>query len=464
MLMKHAFVLLPLALAACTVGPDHVAPDVTDITPGKWKWQSASPRDDVSKGEWWKVFKDRELNRLEALAVASNNDLRAAVARVDQAMATARVSSTAWIPDVAAKPSAQRERTSGNPPSPVPIPIPSAQINSFNVPLQLSYEIDFWGRIRRSVEAAKADAVGSMADYQNVLLTLTGEVAANYFQLCALDGELTTLRRTLDSREKSLSIIEQRFRAGVLPEVDDARARSELATTKSDLADVQRQREELVAVLALLCGQPASTFSISERSVAGSVPQIPAGLPSTLLERRPDIASAERKVAASNARIGVEVAGYFPAVSLTGQGGYLSNDTSSLFLADSRIWSIGPSVSVPITGFFVTKAKVNRAKAVHEEAIASYRQTVLAAIKDAETSLIQIQYRKQQVSAQTDAVAAAQRATDLVRSRYAGGAVSYLELLDAERTSLALERQSSQLQAQRQIATVRLIKALGGQW
>ena len=456
--------LLALLLGSCAVGPDHTKPDVADITPAKWKWKSANPRDAAPKGEWWTVFKDRELNRLESLAVAKNNDLRAAVARVEQARATASGSSVALVPDLSLGTLAKRELTSGNQPTPVPINIPAAQIDTYNVGLQLSYELDLWGRIRRSVEGAKADAEGSAADYQNVLLTLTGEVAADYFQLCALDAELAVLRRTLDSREKSLGIIDQRFKAGVLPEVDAARARSELATTRADVADVQRQRGELVAVIALLCGQPASSFAVSERASTASPPSIPSGIPSEVLERRPDIASAERKVASRSAQIGVEKAGYFPAVRLTGDGGYLSKDTGNLFSADSRVWSIGPSVSLPFTGFLVTKAKVVRAKAAHEEAIAGYRQAVLGAVKDVETSLTQIHYRGVQVAAQADAVGAANRATDLVRSRYEGGAVSYLELLDAERTSLLLERQAAQVKAQRLIATVRLIKALGGKW
>lgn len=458
------FALSILAVASCTVGPNHVKPDVSDITPAKWKWKSAEPRDEAARGEWWIVFKDRELNRLAALAVANNNDLRSAMARMDQALATIRVSSAALSPQMDGVLATQRERTSGNPPSPVPIAIPSAQINSFNVPLQLSYELDLWGRIRRSIESARAQAEGTTADYQTVMLSLTGEVASAYFQLCALDAELGALQRTLDLREKSTGIIEQRFKAGVLPEVDAARARSELATTKAEIADVKRQREELVDGLALLCGQPASTFTVAARTVSDHVPAIPSGIPSSLLERRPDIASAERKVAARSAQIGAEIAGYFPAISLTGQGGYLSKDTSSLFTADSRVWSFGPSVSLPVTGLFITKAKVNRAKSAHHEAIADYRQAVLTAIKDVETSLTQIHYRQEQMTAQSEAVTAAQRATELVRSRYEGGTVSYLELLDAERTSLALERQTSQIKAQRLIATVRLIKALGGRW
>ncbi|MDB6075405.1 MAG: hypothetical protein JWO89_3045 [Verrucomicrobiaceae bacterium] len=456
--------LFALLLGSCAVGPDHTKPDVTDITPAKWKWKSANPRDNAPKGEWWRVFKDSELNRLEGLAVASNNDLRAAIARIEQARAVLGATAVAYIPDVSLGGLAKRERTSGNQPTPVPIAIPSSRINTFQLGANLSYEIDLWGRIRRSLESARADAEGTVADYQNVLLSLTGEVAADYFQLTALDAELAVLRRTLESREKSLGIIDQRFKAGVLPEVDAARARSELATTHADVADVQRQRGELVAVIALLCGQPASTFSIKERISTASPPSIPAGIPSDVLERRPDIASAERKVASRSAQIGVEKSAYFPAVRLTGDGGYLSKDTDSLFSAGSRVWSIGPSVSVPVTGFLVTKARVQRARAAHEETIAGYRQAVLGAVKDVETSLTQIHYRGQQVAAQADAVAAAARATDLVRSRYEGGAVSFLELLDAERTSLLLERQAAQVKAQRLIATVRLIKALGGSW
>lgn len=459
-----ALLALAFALASCAVGPNHKAPDVTDITPAAWKWKTAAPRDDAPKGDWWTVFNDRELNRLEALAVTSNNNLRAAMARVDQSLAATRVSAAAFAPDIDLGANARRERTSGNLPTPVPVPIPSAQINTFNVPLQLTYELDLWGRVRRMVEGAKAQAQASGADYQNVMLSLTSEVAANYFQLRAFDDELGALQRTLESREKSAGLIERRLQAGALPEVDAARARSELATTRADIADVRRQREELVSVLALLCGQPASSFTVASRGQPASLPTIPAGLPSDLLERRPDIASAERAVAASNAQIGVEISGFFPAIRLTGEAGYLSRDTGSLFASSSRVWSIGPSISLPVTGIFLTKAKVNRAKAAHEETIANYRQTVLTAIKDVETSLTQIHYRRQQVAAQSEAVSAAQQATNLIRSRYDNGTISYLELLDAERSSLALERQASQLKAQRLIATVRLIKALGGRW
>jgi len=451
-------------LTSCAVGPNYKKPDTTDIIPVKWKWQTADPKDASPKGDWWTVFRDSELNRLEQKAIAGNQQLRGAIARVEQARAYVGATYLAFSPDLEVAARAQRERTSGNPPSPVPIAIPSAYINTFNVPLQLSYEIDLWGRVRRSVEVAKADAKASEADFHNVLLTLTGDVAANYFLLRSYDTELAALRRTKSSQDKTISLIDQRFKAGTIPEADFAKATSELATSKADIADVKRQREETVAVLALLCGEPASTFTVSERPLTGTPPRIPAGIPSTLLERRPDVAAAERTVAARNADIGVQTAGYFPAVSLTGQAGFLSKDTASLFATASQAWSFGPNVTVPITGFFVTKARVQRAKAVREEAIANYRQAVLGAVKDVETSLSQIRFRNEQAVAQDEAVTAAAKATELTRQRYESGSISYLELLDAERTSLARERLAAQVKAQSHISTVRLIKALGGAW
>lgn len=457
--------LLPiLTFTACTVGPKYEKPDVSALTPATWKWQQASPKDSQPRGEWWRIFKDPELNRLEAMALGNNQEIRMAMARIDQARAAAGLSAVAYVPQVSVESLAQRERTSGNPPSPVPIAIPAAHINTFNVPLQLSYEIDLWGRVRRSIESANAQVDASVGDYHSVLLSLTGDVASQYFLIRSLDLQMAALQRTLASQEKTLGLIDQRFNAGTIPESDHARARSEVATVKADMADVKRQREETVNVLALLCGQPASQFSVSKGELQTTPPKIPAGIPAEVLERRPDVSAAERLVAARNAEIGVEVAGYFPTVSLTGQAGYLSKDTSSLFNADSRVWSFGPSVSVPITGIFVTKAKVARAHAVHEESTAKFRQSVLSAVKDVETSLIQIRYRKEQAIAQKEALDAALKATALTRQLYEGGSISYLELLDAERTSLLRERQYALLKAQGHIATVGLIRALGGSW
>lgn len=465
MLPRVSLFLVSLVLASCTVGPDYRKPDTADLTPTRWRWQPAAPRDDAPRGEWWKVFRDSELNRLEALALKASPSLRAAIARVDQARAAARMSAAEWAPDIRLKGDAEREQTSGNLPSPVPVNIPAARINSFSTLLDLSYELDIWGKIRREVESARAAADAASASYHTVILTLTGDVAAQYFLLRSYDAEVSALRRTIELREKWRGLLEEKLKAGTIPETDVARAQTEVATARAELADVMRLRQEASDLLALLCGQPASRFAISERPVgAKAPPTIPAGIPGSVLERRPDIAEAERLVAARNADIGVAKAAYFPAVRLTGTGGYLSNDVDALLSADSKVWSIGPSVSVPVTGWALIHFNVKRQTAAREEAIANYHQAVLGAIREVETSLAQIRYRAEQAAAVGDALSAATKATDLIRAAYERGTLSYIELLDAERTRLQAELQTARISAQRHLATVRLIKALGGGW
>ncbi len=463
-LLRIHFLWLVFLIGACTVGPDFEKPDVAEQVPAHWRWQKASPRDDQAKGDWWKVFRDSELNRLEDRALANNQTLKAAVARVDQARAVARGTAAEFFPDVRIRSSGEREQSSGNLPTPIPVDIPAARFNSYRAVFDLSYEIDLWGKVRRTFESARAQSQASIADYQNVLLALTADVAASYYVLRARDAELDALKKTIALRGQSLDLVQQRFKAGTIPEVDVARARTELATAKTELADVKRQRQEASDTLSILCGEPASTFHVAERPITGTPPRIPAGIPADLLERRPDVAGAERVVAARNAEIGVATANYFPAVRLTGEAGSLSKTSSELFSADSRVWSIGPEVSLPITGWVLIGSRVKQAKSAREEAIANYRQAVLAAVKDVETSLSQIHYRREQIEAQNEALAASSQATTLIRSLYESGSVSYLERLDAERTHLQLQLQSAQLTAQRYIATVRLIKALGGSW
>jgi len=458
--------LLPW-LTSCLnpVGPKYQKPDVADVTPAQWSWQPANPRDHAPKGEWWKIFQDDELDRLQARALAASPSVQAAVARVEQARANARATVADFFPDIRFKPSAKRERTSGHLPSPIPVPIPSAQINSYSVPLDLSYEIDLWGKLRRSTESARATAMATVADYHNVLLTLAADVAVQYFTLRALDSELAALRRTIELRETWFGLMDQRFNAGAISETDHARAHTELSNARAELADVKRLRQETAATLALLCGEPAGQAGFAERPLNSGMPvSVPAGLPADLLERRPDIAAAERLVAARNADIGVATASYFPSVRLTGLAGYLSSDVDSLFAADSRTWSIGPSVSLPLSGYGLISARVRQAKAAREEAVAHYRQAVLTALKDVETSLAQIRYRAEQSAALAESLAAATTATGLTRQRYDRGVVSYLELLDADRTRLQVELRLVQVMAQQHIASVRLIKALGGSW
>ena len=456
-------VILPF-LFSCAVGPDYKRPDASDITPADWRFKTAEPKDAVPKGEWWKVFDDTVLEGLEKGAVADSQNLRAAVARVDEARAAARLSRSRFFPEVSLDPSFERQLTSGNLPTPIPVRIPASYVNTFSVPFDMSYEVDLWGRVRRSFEGARADAEASVADYQNVLLTLSADIAVNYFLLRSLDAQVMVLDRTVESREESVSILNARCLAGSTPETDVDRARTQLADARADLADLVRQRTETLNAIALLCGKPASSFEIPKLPLIASPPVVPSGLPSSLLERRPDIARAERTLAAKNAQIGVAKAAYFPALSLTGQAGYLSNTARTMFLDSSEIWSIGPSVTMPLFNAGRTAAQVRQAEATYAEFLADYRQTVLTAFKEVEDALAQVTLLNKQVAARAEALASAKRVTELVGVRYEAGAVTYLDVVDAEERQLEQESTKTQIEGQRFAATVRLIKALGGGW
>ena len=451
-------------LAACTVGPDYRKPDVSELVPNDWRWKPANAQDAVPKGEWWKAFGDPVLDNLEATALGANPTVRAAVARVDEARAVARLARSQFYPQVTLDPSAKRERTSANLPTPIPVQIPSASFNTFSLPLDLSYEIDLWGRVRRSLESARAQAEASVSDQQNVLLTLTADVAINYFLVRTLDAEIAALRRTVESRADSLRILEERFAAGVALGADVEQARTQIATAQTDLADVRRQRAETLDALAVLCGKPASAFALDERPLQAREVVMPAMLPSELLERRPDIARAERALAARNAQIGVARAAYFPSIQLIGQTGFLSDDASRLLSADSRVWSLGPRITLPVFTGGRTAADVERAEAAYEEALADYRFAVLIAFREVEDSLAQIVLRGEQTRAQDNAVRSAANVLSLARTRYEAGTVTYLEVADAERNLLQQERRQAQLQGQRYTSMVRLVKALGGGW
>ena len=359
---------------------------------------------------------------------------------------------------------AKWEQTSGNLPTPIPFPIPTGHVNTFSVPFDMSYEVDLWGRVRRSFEAAQAQAQASVSDYRNVLLTLSADVAVNYFLVRALDAEIDVLQRSIRSRGETVRILNGRFLSGAISEIDLVQARRESAGSKGDLADTRRRRTETLNALALLCGQPAGEFELVEGAIPSLPPDVPVGLPSSLLERRPDIARAERTLAATNAQIGIARAAYFPVLHLTGQAGYLSADAGKLFTDSTRVGSISPSLSLPLFTAGRTAAEVRQAEAVFQKSMAAYRQTVLAAFRDVEDSLAQIVLRGEETAAQTEAFDAARKSIALARARYETGTVNYLEFLDADRTCLQQERKLAQLTGHRFVATVRLIKALGGGW
>ncbi len=450
-----------------TIGPDYKTP--TNVVPENYKavdlgnWKEGKPLDNLPKGEWWLAFNDNELNDLETRAFTANQELKAAVARVDQSRATARIARSEFLPTISFNPSYQRERFSPNQEP----PFGSITANTYSVPIDLSYEVDLWGRVRRSFESARADAQTTLADFYGVQLRLQTDVAQNYFALRALDAEIATVAGTVDLRKEQLRLVQSRFEGGIGNELDVQRSKTELATTEADAADLARRRAELENAIAILVGANPSTFrlpALNSTNWNPQPPEIPAGLPSELLERRPDVAAAERQLASANAKIGIAKAAFFPVLTLTGSGGYLSADVDSLFRWDSRQWTIGPSLSLPLFAGGRNRANYRRSKAAFEEAVALYREQVLVAFGDIENSLSGTRHLADQAAAQQRAVTSSRRAVELATERYRSGIVPYIEVVDASRDALQADRGNAQLAGARLIAAVQLIKALGGGW
>jgi multidrug efflux system outer membrane protein len=453
-------------LGACTVGPDYERPGAE--APASWKeagpWKQAAPRDAIAKGDWWTLFGDPLLDDLEARAAAANQELRAAVARVSQARSIARLTESEFYPTISLGPSATRTRfAEDRPVSPTVRPAAYAA-NDFRIPLDLSYEIDVWGRVRRTVEAATALAEASVASFETVKLTLHADVAAAYFALRSIDSDRAVLRKTLDLRREALRLAQTRLRLGAGNELDVSRAETELTTTEAESIGLERRRAEFEHALAVLTGRSPADVSIPDKPLDVAPPLIPAGLPSDLLERRPDVAEAERRLAASNAEIGIATAAYYPHFRLTAMGGFESSDLSSLFSGKNLIWSLGAAVAAPLFTGGSTDAAIEQARGRYEENFAHYRQRLLVAFQEVEDGLSGLRVLAQQSEAQARAVASSRRTADLSATRYNAGLVSYLEVVDAERTALQSERLATQIQGQRLVVSVFLIKALGGGW
>jgi outer membrane protein, multidrug efflux system len=461
------FAVMPARAGWLTIGPDYQSP--TNSVPAAYKaaklgsWKEGRPLDTVPKGNWWEVFNDTNLNALEARALSANQELKAAIARVDQSRATARVARSALLPGLDLAPGFDRQRYSPNAePS-----FGSLTASTFSTPLDLSYEVDLWGRVRRGFESARADAQASLADFYNVLLTLQSDVVQNYFALRSLDAEIATVTGTVELRREEVRLVRSRYEGGIGSQLEVAQAETELATTEAEAASLAQRRDELENAIAILVGSNPSDFhlpALNTSNWAPPPPMIPAGLPADLLERRPDVAEAERKLASANAQIGVAKAAFFPVLTLTGSGGYVSGDLDTLFNWDSRTWSVGPSLSLPIFAGGRNRANYKRSQAAYAEAVALYRQQVLVAFGDVEDSLSDIRHLADQAEAQARAVANARRAAGLAADRYRSGIVSYIEVVDADRDTLTAERANDELAGQRLIASVQLIKALGGGW
>jgi multidrug efflux system outer membrane protein len=406
---------------------------------------------------------------LEDEAVAQNQDLKGAVARVDEARARARLSGAEFFPTLTLQPSYTRTQVTKDNPQFAKIPIPGIlnryePYNSFSVPLDLSYEIDIWGRVRRSFEAAQAQAQASVADYQNVLLTLNSDVAVEYLTLREYDSETQILSDTVQARGESLRINQVRVKAGRATNVDVAQAQTDLTNAEAQLAAVEQSRAETLDALAVLCGTNPSDLDVPPNPLNIFPPEIPAGLPASLLERRPDVAEAERAMAGRNAQIGVAYAAFFPSVSLTGQGGVLSARATDLFHWQNTVWSIGPSISLPIFDGGQNLSNLQIARAQYNQAVASYRSSVLNAVKDVENALADLRFLARETAALRQSVVSSRQATDLEQKRFRVGQTNYTDVIVADETRLATERNDAQVRGQQLYATVRLIKALGGGW
>jgi multidrug efflux system outer membrane protein len=458
------------ALAGCVVGPNYKRPDATAI-PASYAgatngWVLAQPQAQFPKGNWWEMFGDPELNSLEAQALASNQQLKASLERFFEARdAVAQVRSELF-PNVSLPASYDRDRTSPNAPSVSTgqaIGHPNAY-NDFIAGLDMGYEVDLWGRVRRSVESARAQLQATADDLGTVQLEIQADVAVDYFNVRALDAEEAVLNSSVEVFTKSYDLTTNRFAGGVANELEVAQSETVLENTEAQLPAVALDRARYEHALALLVGQTATTFRVPVRSMAGAPPVIPPGLPSELLERRPDISAAERSMAAANANIGVARAAFFPSVELNGLAGFESVSAGTFISWPSRFWAVGPTLNLPLFEGGRLRATLRLSQDTYQETVADYRQTVLTAFQDVEDNLSAQNLLASQYATQSRALMAARRQLIAANNRYQDGLVTYLEVATAETTELDIEFTAVQLRAQQFVSAVTLVKALGGGW
>jgi len=463
----RAALLLLVCAPAFAKGPKYEKPSVA--TPQNWQtpapWEQAVPLDSLPKGAWWQFFGDAELNQYEQRAMANNQTLQAAIARLSEARATARVTASGLYPELDAGARATRERLAGNRPTngAIVAPIPVTQ-NEFTIPFTLNYEVDLFGRVRHDVEAANADLQASAADLENVRLLVSSELAGDYFQLRELDSEIAVVRKAILYQQQALTLVENQHTGGAASGLDVAQQKVVLDSSVTQLALLQQQRAQFQHAVAMLQGLPAAQFTAPVRGLEGQPPALPLIVPSELLQRRPDIATAERQTAAANARIGVARAALYPSISLGGSGGLDSEAISKLLNAPSFFWSLGLSALEPVIAGGRNRAQLDYAKSVYQETVADYRETALTAFQQVEDALSGLTTLASAYESQQRAVDDADRSLQLANARYTGGLVTYLDVVTAEEQALSNEREEVQLLGQRMTTSVLLVKALGGGW
>lgn len=452
--------LTALCLSSCTVGPDYARPPV-DVPTG---FKSSSPEETKEPGlklDWWTLFGDPTLTKLEEQAFQANQDLKAAMARVAEARASARIATSGYYPQLSFNPLVDRSKTSPNAPRAQGASVTSTDMVA---PFDLSYELDLWGKIRRTVESADAQAQASAADLAVVLQTIQADLAQDYFTLRSLDDQIQITGRNVESFQRELSLLQTQFKAGLVGRINVVQEEAQLYSTQTQLLDLQRQRTDLEHAIATLTGRPPSELSLPPFPLSAAPPTIPAGLPASLLRRRPDVAEAEQNLAAASAQIGIAQSQFYPDVRLTGVGGFEAMDLRHLASWQSRIWSLGASAVVPIFQGGALQAALEQSKAHYDEMLAAYRSRILQAFQDVEDSLTDLHLRADEAKAQTQAVNSSREYLRLAETQYQQGLLSYLQVIDAERTLLTNELASSQILGLRFVSTVLLIKALGAGW
>jgi multidrug efflux system outer membrane protein len=461
--------ILLLLLAGCAVGPDYKRPAAVEPMPAVYagatnEWKRATPAAHLPKGAWWKAFGDADLNRLEQQADAANQTLRAAVARFEQARAAADVSRAGLFPRIGVAGVAARQSDSENRPLATTGDAAgkSFTYDNFSIPFDLSYELDLWGRVRRQLESARATQQAVADDVEAVRLAIAAEVAADYFTIRALDAERRVLTDSIAAYCKSLELTRNRRASGLVSDLDVAQAETVLKTAEAQVPALELTRAQFEHALAVLTGQAATTFWLIEAPLETEPPVIPAELPSALLERRPDIAAAERRMAAANAGIGVAKAAFFPTVRFNGLAGFQSIDAGTLFNWPSRFWGVGPSLTLPLFEGGQRNANLRSARAGYEEDVARYRQTVLTAFAEVEDNLAAQRLLAEQLERERAAWQSASKQLEISDIRYRGGLVSYLSVAIAQTAALERERAVARARGQQWVATVALIKSLGG--
>ena len=456
-----------LALAGCKVGPNYKAPAMP--APPAYSddghngnWAAAKPADGVDRGDWWAIYQDAELNNLEQRCATANQSIAAALHAYEQAHDLVRENRSSLYPTVSIGGSAARSRISNNR-ALRPANAPSYYWD-FLIPLNISWEPDLWGRVRREIESSAANAQASAADLQNTRLSLQGMLAVTFFQIRGIDLQAQLLRDTLDAYTQSLQLTEDRLQGGLSSETDVEEAKAQLEQTRAQLIELGVQRAQYEHAIAVLAGEPATGFHIAERPLAGDPPSIPTGVPSELLERRPDVAAAERRVASANALIGVAKSAYYPTISLGADGGVESDVIGQVFSAGSTQWNAGPSANEVLFDGGLRKAQVSYAIAQREQATALYREQVLSAFRDVEDQLSALRVLEQETAVQGRAVEAAKQSTALSTMRYKRGLAAYLEVLTNQSVELTDERAAAALVSRRIVASAQLQMALGGGW